>query len=266
MFLRKVVNNLKFIFYMVKINIIAQMQYKLNFILQIFGMFFNDAALASLWMIFFKQFPSINGWSLQDTMLLLAISWTSFFLIFFFCGGITEMTRIINLGQLDQFLLLPKPLLLQVATSKSNFWEIGNLIVNIYLFHYSGYLTISKIPLLFFLIPLGSLIIFNFLVIIHTLSFYFGNIEYATDKLTKTLFDLIYFPPFAIQGIIRFISMTLIPGFFIGIIPMQIVKEFSLFWFLVLIVFVIAQTIFRIYFFKQGLKKYESGSLIQMKI
>jgi len=259
MFPLQVVKLIRLTFFIIKLHLSAALQYRANFILQVLSMFINDAALTIIWIIFFKQFPSINGWTFNDTALLLGIAWASFFIVNFFFAGVFYINEIIITGNLDQFLLLPKPLIWQIATSKSEYIEIGSFIVSLYLLYSSEYVTIANLPLLILLLIISAIIDFNFLLIIGTLSFYFGNLAYAKEKLIQTLFDLIYFPQTAFTGIIRFIMIFILPVFFLATIPMQLIKEFNLIWFFILISFTIVQTIFAFWFFNKGLQKYESG-------
>lgn len=97
------------------------------------------------------------------------------------------------------------------------------------------------------------------------MSFYFGNVEYAANKIMRTMFDLIYFPQSIFTGIIKIISMSIIPAFFIGMLPVQLIKEFNIYSFLLLITFVIIQTIIAFMLFNKGLKYYESGNYINIK-
>src|SRR5579871_2290635 len=44
-----------------KTNLLAAMEYRVTFVLQVLGMFVNDAAFTVLWYIFFQSFPTVNG-------------------------------------------------------------------------------------------------------------------------------------------------------------------------------------------------------------
>lgn len=56
MFPSVAVKYLKLSFFAVKMNILSEMQYKTNFVLQLIGMFVNDSALTVVWMIFLNNF------------------------------------------------------------------------------------------------------------------------------------------------------------------------------------------------------------------
>jgi len=266
MFLLTVGKYIRLTLYTVRMHLISEMQNKYNFILQTIGMLFNDAALMVLWMIFFKKFPVVNGWQFSDTALLIGISWSGFFVFHFFASGIYELTTFVNTGQFDQYLLLPKSIIWQIAVSRSSFFELGSLIVSIYMLYISGHVTLVKIPFLLVLIMISAIITFNFALMLQTLSFYFSNLEYTLEKMTKTLFDLVFFPQSVFNNVILFIMMTIIPAFFIGTVPMQLIKQFQWSSFLLLLAFTAMQSTLAYLFFKKGLQRYESGNSINVKM
>jgi ABC-2 type transport system permease protein len=266
MFLSVVVKYIKLTFLTVKLHLEAEMQYKVNFLLQIFGIIINDGAIALVWVIFFKQFPSINGWRFQDTAFVLGLTNLGFCLVSFFFAGIFDLADAIADGKLDQYLLMPKSLLWHISTSRSFFSDIGGLIVGLIMLNVSGYVTSSNILFMVFIVLIEALIIYNFGVITNALGFYFGNFDYAANKLFRTFADLIYFPQNVFSGLIRIMTLTIIPAFFVGTIPLELIKEFKLLVFLSLIGFVLIQTLVAYLLFSRGLKRYESGNLIQMKM
>lgn len=234
--------------------------------MQIMSMCFNDAMLIMLWVIFFKQFPSVHGWCFEDSALLLAISWTAFSILSFWCGGLFDFSRLVCSGQLDQWLVLPRPVLWHIATSKCNFWDLGTFLVTIGLFYVSGYVTVATVPLIIILLMSAALVTFNFIVMIHTCSFFCGDITYAIDKLLRTFFDLVFFPPPILNGFLRFVIIFIIPAFFVGVVPVSLIKEFQWTAFGTLLMFCVCQTFCTAVFFKAGLRRYESGNLINVKL
>lgn len=265
MFLSVVVKYLKLTLISTKLHIMASMEYKIDFFLQVFGVFIYDLSTSLIWVIFFKQFPEINGWNFQDSAFVLGISWISFFLISCFFFGVTDLSEMISTGKLDQYMLTPKSILWQVSTSRSFYQDFGVFILGLFLLTISGYITLTRMPLLIFLILTIALINFNFTVIINSGAFYFGNFEYATDKLFRTFADLIYFPQNVFSGFLKFLMITLIPAFFVGTVPLELIKEFKILIFVGLTLFAILQTIIALKIFNNGLKRYESGNLINIK-
>ncbi len=54
-------------------NLSMAMEYRANFIIQVFGMVLNDALWVLFWWLFFRQFPLVAGWSYQELLLLYAV-------------------------------------------------------------------------------------------------------------------------------------------------------------------------------------------------
>lgn len=249
-----------------KINFASVMQYRFTFIVQILAMFFNDAALLLIWAIFFKKFPQINGWGFDDTLLLFAISWFGFSLIAIFAAGIMELAPQITKGDLDYYLLSPSNILWNISVSKSRISDLGTLILSIIMLGFVLPFNFTNIFLFLILSTISAVIIFNFCLIINSLAFYFGQIDQLADFVLKFVFYIIYYPQSIFTWPFKLVTTFIIPVFFIGTLPMQLLKEFNLSWFFILIAFTIVSTIFAIKFFYAGLRRYESGNLLNIKL
>ncbi len=56
-----------------KANLLAAMEYRTSFVLQIVGMALNNAVFMLFWVIFFERFENIGGWGLADLVLLYVV-------------------------------------------------------------------------------------------------------------------------------------------------------------------------------------------------
>jgi ABC-2 type transport system permease protein len=98
------------------------------------------------------------------------------------------------------------------------------------------------------------------------LSFYIGSsVEIAKQGIMGVLSIASY--PFSVfKGYAKFILLTLIPAGFISGIPVNLIKKFSWNWFLLMILFTIILWVVALVLFKKGVKRYESGNLINIRV
>ncbi|KKP24345.1 MAG: hypothetical protein SZ59_C0002G0191 [candidate division TM6 bacterium GW2011_GWF2_28_16] len=266
MFLSTLAKYIKLSFLMFKINLQSAMTYKISFIMQIFGLAIGDASFAVMWTFFFKRFPVINGWQVHDMMLLMALSSINFGLFEFFSGGLWDLAHKITTAELDQHIIFPQNSLWSISTSKSFIPGLGEIALGIVLYCMFG--NLSFLPILNFVIItlLTTIILFNFNVITQSIAFYVGNFEDAAEQLFVALAFCTYTPQGSFTGFFKILMFTVIPGFFVAELPVQIIKSFNIYYFLLLLAFTIITFILAVFIFKNGLKKYESGNLMNVKM
>ena len=250
----------------IKTNILTAMEYRTSFLIQVLGMIVNDVALILVWVIFFKQFPEIRGRTFSDTVMLYAITTINFGLVMALFRGSFELARTISRGELDYFLALPKNVLWHVSVSKSEISAIGDTIFGILIFFVSGDITPQKIFLFIFYIIISSVILYSFTVITQSLAFWFGNFEEAAEQIFHTLIGFTLYPQTVFHGLLKIVMLTFIPAFFIATLPVQLIRNFDLALTLVMLVYAIAIFGIAVLIFKAGLKSYESGNLINVRI
>ena len=255
---------IKLIWEYFKVNLQSAMEYRTSFLMQAGFMFINDLIWVIFWIIFFNKFTLINTWSFKDLMLMYMVITTSWGLIGVFFGNFKNIAEIIRDGQLDFYLSLPKEELSHVLISKSKFDAFGDVIFGVII----GiiFLTIWQIPLAIVLIILSAIILLAFAVILGSLSFYIGSsVEIANQGLMGALSIASY--PFSVfTGYTKWILLLVIPAGFISGIPVELIKSFSWQWFIGMVVAAVVLSIIALIMFKQGVKRYESGNLINVRV
>src|SRR5215204_3080359 len=99
-------------------NLLVALEYRASFAMQVLGMLLNDTMWVVFWWIYFSRFPVLGGgWQLEDVLAMWAVSATGFGLCVGFFGNCTRLAQIINQGELDYYLALPKNVLLHVLVS-----------------------------------------------------------------------------------------------------------------------------------------------------
>lgn len=257
-------NHLKLLIEYFKISLASAMEYKTNFLIQITAMALNDAVWIVFWWIFFTRFTAVNGWVWKDMLMMYAVITVSYGLTGVFFGNKGEIARIIATGKLDFYLTLPKNSIWHMLISRSSWFAAGDLVFGLIVACFC--LTPAKIPL-FIILCLTSIVIFiAFGILVGSLSFFWGGSEESSKNILWGMLALSTYPITIFQGYTKIILLTLIPAGFVSGIPVELLKSFSLTWFMLTLAFSIALLAISIIVFKKGLKRYESGNLINVRI
>ena len=102
-----------------QVNFKSVMEYRINFILQFFGMMLNNAAFALFWAVLIGRAGMVGGYGFTDVMFIWALVSTSFGLAHILAGNVRMLGRIVMEGGLDVYLLQPKDVMLNLLVSRT---------------------------------------------------------------------------------------------------------------------------------------------------
>lgn len=253
-------------FYMLKTHIQSEMEYRINFITKIIGILINDVGWLLIWIIFFQKFPEINGWTIADSLTLFSLNMFIFSTFALFGYGLIDLAKHVANGGLDYFLSLPKNILWQIAFSRSSVESFGDFIFGLTLFFLTQVDALTKLPLFLIVAVIGGMITFNFVVIVFSFAFYFGDYQESGDRWFWTLFNFSLYPQNFFTGWLKIISLGVVPVFFVTAIPVKLIQSFSWSNLLLMIGFWVVSLVFALWLFNNGLKRYESGNMINVKV
>jgi ABC-2 type transport system permease protein len=249
-----------------KANLLAAMEYRVPFISQIIGMMLNNAIYFIFWVIFFDRFKEIRGWDLTEMFLLFGIVATGFGLGVYLFGNVVQLTEVITSGRLDYYLSLPRPVLLHVLASSSIPSGLGDLLYGLLSFGLAGQYTPGAI----FRFGLGSLlamvVLLSFLILVQSLAFWLGNTALLSQHADNAILTFSLYPITLFDGTAKFILFTLIPAAFVGAVPAEFVRTFNWVTLAQLLGGALVFLGLAILAFQQGLRRYESGSAIQIQV
>lgn len=237
-------------------------EYRFNFISQTFGMMINDLFWIIFWAVFFYRFNTINGWGFKEMMMIQAIVFTSFGLSIGLFSNARRLSKIIEDGGLDYFLILPKNILLQ-SIMKVRYSAIGDLFMGIIMAII--FIPAKSFPIFIIGTLLSSTIFISWGVIVGSLAFFFGRFEQAARAANEALIMVAVNPFSTYQGWIKLFLLFVLPAGLIGAVPLYLIQEFSIKWLLALIISAIVFFAIALAIFYLGLRRYESGNVISMK-
>ena len=258
--------HLEFLLALWKANLQAAMEFRSAFLTQVVFMFVNNGAYFLFWVLYFDKFNEVRGWTVNDMMLLFGISATAWGIAAFFFGHFTTLAEVIIQGRLDYYLSLPRPVLLHVLASKSIGSGFGDIIYGIFSFLISGYLTPDGFLRYLLGVMTGVCIFIAFLTIIQSLTFWLGNTVALSQIALSAVLTFSLYPSALFDTTTKFILLTIIPAALIGTIPAEFVRSFT--W-LALVQLLAGALIFlfgAVSIFRLGLRRYESGSAIQVEV
>ena len=157
-------------------------------------------------------------------------------------------------------------MLLQTLASRSLGSGMGDLIYGLGSYILSGYLTADGFLRYLVGVTVAVSIFLSFLTLAQSLSFWMGNTTAISQLALNALLTFSLYPGSLFEGAAKFILLTIIPASLIGSLPAEFVKSFSWDALLQLLVSAVLLVLFSIWVFYRGLKRYESGSVMQAEI
>lgn len=258
--------NLIFYWYLISMSLKASISLRWNFLFEMFLMIINNLIFFSMWWIFFRQFNDLNGWQLRDVATLMAIGTGAYALRQILFGGIKGLAREITSGGLDIYMTQPKNLLLHILGSRSYPKGWGHLSTAVLLILFAGLTEPYTITMIIVGMICGCMVFVSMAIISYSLTFWLGQIETLAHKYCDSLFLFALYPSNIYTDVLRIMMFTVLPAGLISYLPVELVREFSWINFLIVIGGAFSLWTFSFWLFHQGLKRYESGNQLGLRL
>lgn len=245
-------------------SIRAAAEYRASFLIQVFGMIINNFGWIVLWGIFFARFPEINGWQFSDTVVLFALATLANGLVLF-PKGLVKLSDTISEGGLDSYLSVPRSPLWYAIFSRIEISALGEFLTTAIILVLFTHLTVTQLVLFILTGFIAGLSIFNFLVIVHSVSFWVGNFREGADALYNGLLGFMLYPQTAFSGGLKLVMFTILPAFFIATVPVNVIQNYDYAGLAVVTAFGAGSTLAAWLVWRAGLRRYESGNLINIQ-
>lgn len=260
-------NLFRFLRMNIKCNLLAAMEYKKSFLIQSIFMFINNAFFLVFWFVMFDANEgNINGIEMNDILYLWSLPTMAYGIAYFVFGGVYNLGKYLIEGTLDTFLVQPKNIILNVATSQSSFSAFGDLIYGMVIGIFAVQGDILEYILLLVISIIASVFYICTETIIRLLAVWIGNTDNIDHVYTNSLLINFSTYPEAIYGsFTKFLIYTVIPSAYIAFIPIKFVTTLNFKYLAILIAvagFYIGLTAL---ICQKALKKYESGNGIGLK-
>ena len=263
--LMAVKNQIKVACLSIKYALQREMLNKVTFFSNILFMILNNACFIIQWVIIYSLKNNVGGYSFKQILLLWGIAAGTFGVAHFFFKEAFDLSDTINTGKLDAYLIQPKNVLISSITSSVEVSCIGDMIYGwIMLFLYG--ITIKNALLFLFFSIAGGLVIASLAVIFGSLSFWFGRVEIVANTINNLMTTFATYPEGIFKGFVKVLFYTLLPIGFVNYIPINLLKEFNLLQFGIVVFVTILFVALAFFLFYKGLKRYSSSNLMNARV
>lgn len=257
---------LKFLLAVWKANLQSVMEYRVSFLTQVIGMMLNNFIYFAIWIIFFDRFRDVRGWGINDMYVTFGVLASSFGLVSLFFGNSFMLGDIINNGRLDYYLSLPRPVLLHAVSSRMISSGMGDFTYGFLSYAVSGQFSWDGLPRFVLAVLLAAVVFASFLILVNSVAFWAGIVSSFSSMMVNAIITFGIYPITLFDNYAKLILFTVVPAALMGAIPAEFITQFS--WqslagllFGATVFLGLAVTVFRL-----GLRRYESGSAIQIEV
>jgi ABC-2 type transport system permease protein len=249
----------------VNLNLRSHLEYRGAFFSQVVAMIINDALWLIFWSLFFKRFPVLHGWDFKDVITVWGVTAAGYGLATALCGNALSLPTLVLRGQLDSWLLYPRALLPHLVLGKMSATSWGDAI-----FGYCVYIAFVQPDLEHFLLfglftLTTTVLLIGFFVLTGSLSFVIGNAESITEQWRFSLITFSTYPATLFHGSVKLLLYSFIPAGFVSYMPAEALKTSSVTLTLVTIFGALSMLGLGFVAFYAGLRRYESGNLMELK-
>ncbi len=256
----------KFLLAVWKANLLSAMEYRVAFLSQVIGMMLNNFIYFIIWIIFFDRFKEVRGWCIHDMYLTFGVLASSFGLVSILFGNAFNLSDIISKGRLDYYLSMPRPVLLHAVASRMIASGVGDFSYGFLSYALSGYFTWDGLLRFVLAMLLGATVFAAFLILIQSLSFWLGIMSNMSALALNALLTFGIYPITLFDNYAKLILFTLIPAAFMGAVPAEFIRSFTWQTLAELLAGAVAFLVIAVAVFRLGLRRYESGSAIQVEV
>lgn len=246
-------------------NLMSAMAYRSAFLLQVAGMVLNDAMLLFFWWILFHELEGLEGWKLEQVMLLYGVVAFGYGVATVVCGNLLRIAQIIVTGDLDYYLALPADPLTHLLVSRMSLSGWGDLLFSALVFFLAASNPLLRLPLFLLLGGMTSLIFIAFAVLMGSLAFWIGSAENVALQGVNALLTFSLYPVDIFSNVVRLLLYTLIPAAFVGSVPAALLTEFDWGRLGLMAACTVGLTMVSRWVFHRGMRRYESGNLVMVR-
>jgi len=154
--------------------------------------------------------------------------------------------------------------LLHLAISKFDYTALGELLFSLVLLPFI-HLTLFKLGLILLFSITGVIIISAVTILLNSSVFFFGSTG-NFKSLLNSLYAFVVYPSNVYKGLVKFIILFVIPVGFITGVPVDLIKNFDPLFFTLTLIISFSFLTLSIIVFYVGLRRYESGNLLTVRV
>lgn len=249
-----------------RVNWRSAVEYRVNFVFDLVLSVLEVGMYLFYWRLFLEISSGVPGVSFEQLAALVVFNHI------IYAGADTLMgdhvwgaREIIVRGGLDTFLVQPKSAVFQLFFSGAQPMRAIQIVVGVALYFVFIPPTPASVLMLAFGFVVGVSIFSSWVVMIHTLTFRLGN-SAVVYKLLSTILHFAKKPVSIFSVAVRMVLYTVIPAAYMGAVQADLLGEFNLAIAAGLLALAVVAPMAAALVFARGLKRYESGNLIGIRI
>ena len=258
---------LRFLKMNMKCNLLSAVEYRKSFLIQAIFMMVNNFFFMIFWLTVFRANGNeIHGLTIRDICYLWSFSTIAYGIANFLFGGAKDLGKYILEGTFDTYLIQPKNIIMNVASSSSDFTAVGDLVYGLIVGLYAVEGSLGKYVILILISIFCSIFYICTNTLIKLLTVWIGDTENISRVYYYTL--LVTFSSYPEQiygGFIKFLIYTIIPAGYISFVPIHFISTFDSIHLLILFVAALAYIALTAMVTKAALNRYESGNAMVMR-
>jgi len=259
-------NTLRLFREFLRVSIMTELAYRVNFVVQLFQSFLELATALGGLAVIFSFTNNLGGWRPDEVLALLGI----YFLLGGVIGlviqpGMAQLIDSVRDGTLDFTLTKPEDAQLLVSASRVEIWKfidiaLGIGVLAIALIRLGEQVTLVQALEFAGMLLSGAAIIYSFWLILATLSFWFVRVENILE-IFQSMYEAGRWPISLYPGWLRFLLTFIVPVAFATTVPAEALTG-RLTWQTLLgaSLLAVAMLVASRLFWKVGLQRYSGAS------
>jgi ABC-2 type transport system permease protein len=256
---------LRFIVTYVKLNLQAALEYRVSFWAQVVAMAVNDAMWVTFWALFFSRFPVVRGYEFRDVVMLWSFGAVAFGTGTALFGGAWRYAAQVAKGELDFYLVLPKPVLVHVMVSRMSVSAWGDVLFGFACYFGLARPSLSETAIFLALAAFSAALFIAYAVIVNAAAFWLGNAEGLADQVLNAMLTFALYPGTLFSGAVKALLFTALPAGIIAWLPVGLIRRWDWGVAALLLGGGTGMMALAMWVFYRGLRRYESGNLLAMR-
>ncbi len=252
--------SLSYLLDLFKINFRSAVSLRWAFIARSVFMAANNLIMFCVWILMFRNFDDIQGWTIHHMMILVGVGSGGFGLFVLFGNGLRTLANQIDNGELDSYLISPQPALLSAAGKSCDPSGLGELVTTLILCGFAWPVVQHHVPAVIGLLVLFGIFWASMALIFGSVAFWAKDMDEWANTMLMNCIIIGTNPTNIYSDFFKIIIFTVFPVGFVALFPIEymINNQIELLLYATGGVFAIAAL--AIWLFNHGLKRYESGN------
>lgn len=222
----------------------------------------NNLTFFVIWLVYFANFSGLRGWHLEDVAVLIGMLAWAFGLAMLLAAGMRDLPRAIVDGGLDVHLGRPRHPLPSLLMSRSIPSGFGDLLSALIFWLVFGGRGLDDLPLLLLLATAAAVVVVATTTLVNCIVFWLPSAAAACEEVFQLFMTVSSYPQHPFGFTVRLLLFTLFPTAFVTLLPVEAVREGSVWKALAVVAAAVVYSGLAVAVFNRGLRHYASGNRI----